>query len=230
MKGDLVAAETPSASNLDNYIVSVQNTRQMGHISTRKPEHQTTEHLNTLERCQRTGKIEMTLMYCTQCLIDMPLRARHCRLCQKCVSTYDHHCPWIGNCVGERNRKYFYAFLWLQQIQLTMAMILCIKSMNSESIAEQKYGLVAIIIDILFQLFVLYLVLFHTYLASTNTTTWECLSWDKISYLKLWPRKFGSPFNIGFKKNLKLYFCFDLSGDNYFVWRLPKRRPDIKIK
>ena len=39
------------------------------------------EYLTTVERCQRTGKIEISLRYCTQCLIDMPLRARHCREC-----------------------------------------------------------------------------------------------------------------------------------------------------
>mmetsp|Transcript_33446 Transcript_33446/g.51354 ORF Transcript_33446/g.51354 Transcript_33446/m.51354 type:complete len:114 (-) Transcript_33446:413-754(-) len=99
--------------------------------------------------------------------------------------------------------------------------------MKSEESGLSAYGLICFIIDCLFQFFVVYLIVFHTYLAASNTTTWECLSWDKISYLKLWPRKLGSPFNIGLIKNLKLYFCFSLSGDNYFVWRLPKRRPDI---
>lgn len=185
------------------------------------------EYLNTVERCNKTGKIEISLRYCTQCLIDMPLRARHCRMCQKCVSTYDHHCPWLGNCIGERNRKHFYLYLWLQQIQLIFILILAIKGMNSTIESHSKYGLVCVILDSIFQFFVLYLIIFHTYLAASNTTTWECLSWDKISYLKLWPRKFGSPFNIGLNKNLRLYFCFNLSGDNYLVWRLPKRRPDI---
>lgn len=37
-------------------------------------------------------------------------------------------------------------------------------------------------------------------------TTWECLSWNKISYLKDWPRKLGSPFSKDVKTNLKIYF------------------------
>ena len=89
------------------------------------------------------------------------------------------------------------------------------------------FGWVTFVVDVLFQLFVIYLISFHTYLALVNLTTWECLSWDKISYLKLWPRHLGSPFNIGVWKNLQCYFCTDLEGDNHFVWRLPKRRPDI---
>ena len=89
------------------------------------------------------------------------------------------------------------------------------------------FGWISFIFNIMFQLFVFNLIIFHTYLAATNMTTWECLSWEKISYLKLWPRKMGPPFSIGLKKNLKLYFCFNLTGDNYFVWRLPKNRPDI---
>jgi len=102
---------------------------------------------------------------------------------------------------------------------------------NGEEVPDHsKFGIVCVIADAIFQLFVVYLIVFHSYLASTNTTTWECLSWNKISYLKLWPRKFGSPFNIGLRKNLRLYFCFSLTGDNYFVWRLPKRRPDIDLQ
>ena len=105
------------------------------------------------------------------------------------------------------------------------------KTEDGSDLGEHRtFGIVALVIDCVFQLFVVYLVVFHSYLAATNTTTWECLSWDKISYLKLWPRSLGSPFNIGIKKNLRLYFCFNLTGDNYFVWRLPKRRPDIAIQ
>ena len=38
-------------------------------------------------------------------------RSRHCNTCNQCVERYDHHCPWINNCVGVNNHKYFICFL-----------------------------------------------------------------------------------------------------------------------
>ncbi len=48
---------------------------------------------------------------CTRCEMYRPPRAHHCRICQRCVRKMDHHCPWINNCVGEWNQKYFIQFL-----------------------------------------------------------------------------------------------------------------------
>lgn len=48
---------------------------------------------------------------CTRCETFRPPRAHHCRICKRCIRRMDHHCPWINNCVGERNQKYFLQFL-----------------------------------------------------------------------------------------------------------------------
>ncbi|GAA5896861.1 hypothetical protein JCM5296_002575 [Sporobolomyces johnsonii] len=43
--------------------------------------------------------------------IVRPFRSHRCRHCAAVVLKMDHHCPWVGTCVGARNYKYFYNFL-----------------------------------------------------------------------------------------------------------------------
>ncbi|KAL0952664.1 hypothetical protein HGRIS_006907 [Hohenbuehelia grisea] len=49
--------------------------------------------------------------YCSRDGLIKPYRAHHCRSCGTCVLKYDHHCPWLGQCVGARNQKFFVHFL-----------------------------------------------------------------------------------------------------------------------
>ncbi len=49
--------------------------------------------------------------YCTVCKKPRPPRTHHCKRCDRCVLRMDHHCPWLGNCIGLENMKYYVLLL-----------------------------------------------------------------------------------------------------------------------
>lgn len=180
------------------------------------------------------------LRFCRTCQMYQPLRTKHCRDCGKCVRTHDHHCPWIGTCVGEGNRLYFYWFLVAQSIELSMFSY-------EGGLAIYEYGwdlpgwlselpllLLGLFMIGLLQIMVTCLLFFHTYLAISNVTTWENISWHNISYLRSLAPEEGSPFSRSLCNNLAAYccqvwcirYCFPRAGvlkrddDEWAVWEL----------
>ncbi|CAI2375235.1 unnamed protein product [Moneuplotes crassus] len=50
-----------------------------------------------------------------------PARFHHCSICQDCVVNMDHHCPWLNNCIGLHNNRYFLLFLfyvWISSVYM----------------------------------------------------------------------------------------------------------------
>ena len=49
--------------------------------------------------------------FCPQCLVKNKFRSKHCLICQICIDEFDHHCFWVGNCIGKDNYTLFFIFL-----------------------------------------------------------------------------------------------------------------------
>lgn len=66
------------------------------------------------KRGQNIIKLYQTQHYdsiCPFCEVQKKSTTFHCHHCERCVKKYDHHCPWIRNCVGQGNFSAFFAFL-----------------------------------------------------------------------------------------------------------------------
>jgi DHHC palmitoyltransferase len=50
---------------------------------------------------------EMNTTYCEVCSVHQPenMGIRHCYECDVCIMGHDHHCPWMGKCIGKKNMR-----------------------------------------------------------------------------------------------------------------------------
>ena len=66
------------------------------------------EYPDLLDIVEKEEEVEN---FCPYCLVKEEYKSKHCLICQKCVREFDHHCFWIGNCIGKNNYTLFFIFL-----------------------------------------------------------------------------------------------------------------------
>jgi len=75
---------------------------------------------------------------CPDCALIRTPRSRHCSVCKRCVERFDHHCPWINNCVGYRNHLYFYIYILSLAIYIFLIFFVCFHSLK-QTISQKGF-------------------------------------------------------------------------------------------
>lgn len=63
---------------------------------------------------------------CPECEVIRTDRSRHCNICNRCVERFDHHCPWVNNCIGKHNYKEFLMFTLSNFIYIALLLVLSV--------------------------------------------------------------------------------------------------------
>nr|XP_061821586.1 palmitoyltransferase ZDHHC20-B-like isoform X2 [Nerophis lumbriciformis] len=159
------------------------------------------------------------IRYCDRCQVIKPDRCHHCSACDMCVLKMDHHCPWVNNCVGFSNYKFFilflaYSLLYCLFIAATVLQYF-IKFWTNELRDSQStakfHVLFLFFVAAMFCISILSLFSYHLWLVGKNRSTIEAF---RAPVFRTGSDKNG--FSLGFRKNIAQVF-----GDQKKYWLLP---------
>ncbi|CAI7874472.1 unnamed protein product, partial [Closterium sp. NIES-54] len=154
--------------------------------------------------------------YCDTCLLYRPPRCSHCSICDNCIEKFDHHCPWVGQCIGRRNYPFF--FLFVTTTTLLCVFVFTLSAFYIKLLVDNSYSgasgqsisllealgkgymaAVLMVYTFIMVWFVGGLTGFHSFLISRNQTTYE-------NFRARYEKK-ANPYNLGCLSNWRSVLC-----------------------